>query len=120
MIQAGILTVTNLVAVTNSLQGFTSKSFNTIKSKLLPSIPLTVFYCIDNRKHDNPYLSLYNDNYLVKIKSTSAFLCTSNIKDLIDYILSETKKVFENTKYANNYFYYYNILTQIKNSTTMY
>ena len=66
-VQAGILTVADLVAATEPPQGFAAKSFTTIKSNVLSYIPPTAPPSIDHRKHDNPYLSLCSNEWLTKI-----------------------------------------------------
>ena len=61
-VQASILVVANLVAAIEPLQGFLAKYFTTIKSNAPFSIPPTTPSSIDYRKHDNPYLSLYDND----------------------------------------------------------
>ena len=48
-----------LAVVTEPLQSFAPKSFNTIKAKLSSSIPLSVPSSMNYRKYDNSYLSLH-------------------------------------------------------------
>ena len=57
-----------LAVVTEPLQSFAPKSFNTIKAKLSSSIPLSVPSSMNYRKYDNSYLSLHGYEQLMKIK----------------------------------------------------
>ena len=59
--KVGILTVADLVRTMQPPDGFTAKSFSTLKSKLPNNIPPTAPSPIDHRKYENPYLSLYGD-----------------------------------------------------------
>ena len=107
----GILTMADLVTTTEQLQGFTIKTFHTLKSKLPSTIPPTTPSPIDYQKYENPYLSLYGNKWWNKIKSTTAFTYTFSIRDLVLHIISEIKKVFTNNKYNNNCYFYHDTLT---------
>ena len=117
--RVGILTIADLVTTSQPPEGFTTTSFLILKSKLPTTIPPSAPPPIDHCKHDNPYLSLYGDEWLNKIKSTTAFAHTCSIRDLVLHIVSETKRAFQNTEYSNNWYFYHNALTQMNNPETI-
>ena len=55
-----------------------------------------------------------------KDKRTSTFECTCSIRDFIKHVTSKTKKACKNTKYASNYFFYYDTLVQMNNDAIMH
>ena len=111
-----VITVADLVALTKPLEGFTAKSFTTLKSKLPSSFPPTTPH---RRKCNNPYMSLCGDDLLTKIKSTTAFARAYSIRDLISQSAKETKKEIANTVCVENCFFYRNALIQTSDPATI-
>ena len=65
----------------------------------------------DYWKADNPYEARYNKKWPDKIKKTtfsSPYIC---ITDLVEHMVKESEKVFQNTRYENNWYFYHNALT---------
>ena len=117
--RVGMLAIADLVDKLEPPEGFTTASFNTLKSKLPSTIPPTAPPPIDHRKHDNSYISLHGDEWLNRIKSTTTFARACSTRDLALHIVSETEKAFENTACSNNCYFHHDALTQMNNPETI-
>ena len=108
---------THTITSTNPPQELAAKSFNGVKSKSPSFLPLTAPFSIDNRQTDNHCLFL-NRNYCEnKINSTSNFVRACIIRDLSARVDSEAKNI-ASSPCANNFFFYYETLSQMSNTAT--
>lgn len=69
---------------------------------------------IDHRKHENPYLSRYGEEkweeQIKKCTAMSKFVC---VTDMIDHIVSETRRVFKGTTHEKTCMFYHDALSQM-------
>ena len=52
---------------------------------------------IDYRKNSNPYESQYGPDCHIEVNNSSVLICYACVSDMIEYMVSETKRVFKGT-----------------------
>ena len=67
---------------------------------------------IDHRKTSNPYKSRYGDSWLQKLKQSSHLSNVCDVRDLVEYIVGETK-------HAGKKYFYHDALSLLTSKCTM-
>jgi hypothetical protein len=116
---AGIHTVADILNSPTVPDDFTERAWLSIKSSIPPSVPPSPPSPINHKLADNPYLSLYGDSWLSKIKTVTALSSYCDIQDMVTHIYNETKKLYMGSPYEKNFYFYHDALSQMNNSDTI-
>ena len=66
---------------------------------------------IDYRKNPNPYESRYGLDWRMEVNKSSFLRCYACVSNIIEHMVSETKRVFKGTTHKNSYLFYYDALS---------
>ena len=105
MIQHGIITITDLKSLeTDQLPKIRSikRLHQTATNKTLPgSSPVRT---IDHRESENPYKSLYGEDWKVQIAGCTALSQYRPVSDLVDFMAAESKRLMQGTVHERDRF----------------
>jgi hypothetical protein len=80
-----------------------------IKDAILGDAPAK----FDHRKTDNPYKSMYGDEWNVEILKTAHFNKVKCIAEMVEHIVDKTREIMKDTKYENYFYFYHDALSQM-------
>ena len=122
---AGICTVLDLKHLTPDgitglvNTGISRPSLEAAASKAQDSLPgAFIDPVVDHRAHPNPYQSRYPDDFIERIRTSSAmkpFVC---ITRLVSFILEESKRVMQGTIHEDDWYFYHDALSLMTASAT--
>jgi hypothetical protein len=67
----------------------------------------------DHRKTDNPYESMYGDEWNVEILKTAHFNKVKCITEIVEHMVDKKRGGMKDTKYENDFYFYHDALSQM-------
>ena len=87
-----------------------SPSFKAIIDHVASAEPSNRPKKTDYQKTLNCYESLYGPDWRIELKKSYFLICYACVSDMIEHMISETKRVFKGTTHENSYLFYHDAL----------
>jgi hypothetical protein len=74
---------------------------------------------VDHRQAENPYLSLYGEEWEQKLKRSASLAAYISITDMIEFMVGESQRVMKGTHHEDDWYFYHDALSLMTATQTI-